>query len=40
MEGAQAKRTQAADKRQQADRIEELADVEKQRRQSERAGNR
>ena len=36
---AQAKRGDAASKRAQADQVEELADVEKQKRQSERANN-
>lgn len=38
-EDARAKRNVAASKRAQADRIEKLADVEKRRRQSERANN-
>ncbi|CAN5385819.1 hypothetical protein BH09ACT7_BH09ACT7_34400 [soil metagenome] len=37
LDDAQAKHTKAATQRAQADRIEELADVEKQKRQSERA---
>ena len=36
---AQARRTKADIKRAQADRVEELAGIEKQKRQSERANN-
>ncbi|MDT5282406.1 MAG: hypothetical protein QOJ20_3601 [Mycobacterium sp.] len=40
LDDAQARRTEADIKRAQADRVEEAADVEKQKRQSERANNR
>jgi hypothetical protein len=39
LEDAQAKRSEAADKRAQADRIETLAHTEKQKRQAARADN-
>ena len=39
LQDAQVKRSQAASKRAQADRVEKLADAEKQKRQSERANN-
>ena len=39
LDDAQAKRSEAAAKRAQADRVEELADAEKQKRKSERANN-
>jgi hypothetical protein len=40
LDDAQARRTEADIKRAHADRVEELADIEKQKRQSERAKNR
>jgi hypothetical protein len=39
LDDAQARRTEANTKRAQADRVEELADAEKQKRQSARANN-
>ena len=39
LDDAQAKRSDAASKRAQADQVEELANLEKQKRQSERANN-
>jgi hypothetical protein len=40
LDDARAQRNRAADKREQADRIEELADAEKKKRQAQRAANR
>jgi len=39
LDEAQSKRSDAASKRATADRVEELAEVEKQKRQSERAND-
>ena len=39
LDGAQAKRSEAASKRAQADRVEELANIEKQKRRSDRVNN-
>ena len=39
LDDAQAKRSDAASKRAQADQVEKLADLEKQKRQSERAND-
>ena len=39
LDDAQAQRSRAADKREQADRLEELADAEKKKRQAQRAGS-